>query len=142
MAKIDDGELLVRIMPRAGMDRVYTLHGGHSEPIYQAELRHGRQIIDVRHEVVAGHAAEGHARSTGCPGSPQLRRGRASRTSSPPSPARGWTIPVIYVAGAPPLRDAEHTVLQGGIDQVQNRRVYHEVGASGHADALTSRNST
>ncbi len=119
MARIDGGELFVRTLERAGIDTVFTLHGGHLDSIYQAALDHGLRLIDTRHEQAAGHAADGWARTTG-------RTGVAIVTAGP-----GFTdcitaitnayldcVPTLFVAGAAPLREAETLPLQGGIDQV------------------------
>ena len=36
MGQVDGGELLVRVLERAGIDTVFTLHGGHLDAIYHA----------------------------------------------------------------------------------------------------------
>ncbi|HXF52135.1 MAG TPA: thiamine pyrophosphate-binding protein, partial [Dehalococcoidia bacterium] len=65
MASVDGGELLVRMLTRAGVREAFVLHGGHLDAIFQAALDHGLRLIDVRHEQAAGHAADGWARTTG-----------------------------------------------------------------------------
>jgi len=115
----DGGELLVRTLKQAGVDNAFVLHGGHLDPIFQACLDLDLQLIDTRHEAAAGHAADAYARQTG-------RIGVAMATAGP-----GYTnvltaitqayldrIPVLFIAGAAPLRDAERWPLQGGIDQI------------------------
>lgn len=47
------------------MDTVFTLCGGHIIDIYDGCLDEGIRIVDVRHEQVAAHAADGYARQTG-----------------------------------------------------------------------------
>ena len=119
MAKVDGGELFVRTLEAAGVDTVFTLHGGHLDAIYQALRERPIRLVDMRHEQAAGHAADGFARTTG-------RTGVAIVTAGPgftdciTAIANAWLdcIPVLFVAGAPPLRDAETLPLQGGIDQV------------------------
>jgi len=119
MARIDGGEMLVRVLEQAGIREIFTLHGGHLDAIYQAAR--GRQLrwIDTRHEQAAGHAADGWARTTG-------RVGVAIVTAGPGvtdvvtavTNAYLDCIPTLFVAGAAPLRDAETLPLQGGFDQV------------------------
>lgn len=119
----DGGELLVRTLRQADVSHAFVLHGGHLDPIFQASLDHGLHLIDTRHEAAAGHAADGYARQTG-------RIGVAMATAGP-----GFTnvltaitqayldrIPVLFIAGAAPLRDAERWPLQGGVDQVAMAR--------------------
>ena len=48
-----------------GVDTIFTLCGGHIIDIYDGCLDEGIRIIDVRHEQVAAHAADGYARQTG-----------------------------------------------------------------------------
>jgi acetolactate synthase-1/2/3 large subunit len=102
---------------------IFTLHGGHLDSIFQACLDHDIRLIDTRHEAAAGHAADAYARQTG-------GLGVAIATAGP-----GFTniitaitqayldcVPVLFVAGAAPLRDEEVLPLQGGIDQVAMAR--------------------
>ena len=119
MANVDGGELLVRVLEQAGIDTLFTLHGGHLDAILQAARDRDIRLIDTRHEQAAGHAADGWARTTG-------RTGVALVTAGP-----GFTdcvtaitnayldcVPTLFIAGAAPLREAETLPLQGGIDQV------------------------
>ncbi|MCC6202599.1 MAG: thiamine pyrophosphate-binding protein [Gammaproteobacteria bacterium] len=119
MTEVTGGELVVRMLAQAGVPRVFGLHGAHLEPLFQACLDHGIDLIDTRHEAAAGHAAEGHARVT-------RMLGVALATAGP-----GFTnvltsvanalldrTPVLYLAGEAPLAAAETNTLQGGIDQL------------------------
>ena len=118
-SEITGGELLVRTLAKAGVQHAFGLHGAHLETLFQACQRHGIKLIDTRHEVAAGHAAEGFARAA-------RRLGVAMVTAGP-----GFTnvitsmanahldrTPVLYLSGAAALRDAETNTLQAGIDQV------------------------
>jgi len=119
MAQVNGGELFIRVLESAGIDTLFTLHGGHLDAILQAAAEHDMHLVDMRHEQAAGHAADGWARTTG-------RVGVAIVTAGP-----GFTdcvtaianayldcVPTLFVAGAAPLREAETLPLQGGIDQV------------------------
>jgi acetolactate synthase-1/2/3 large subunit len=119
MAKVDGGELFVRTLEAAGVDTLFTLHGGHLDAIFQATRERRMRLVDMRHEQAAGHAADGFARTTG-------RTGVAIVTAGPgftdcvTAMANAWLdcIPTLFVAGAAPLRDAETLPLQGGLDQL------------------------
>jgi acetolactate synthase I/II/III large subunit len=118
MARVTGGELLVRTLVDAEVKTVFGLHGAHLETIFQACAAHGVPLIDTRHEVAAGHAAEGYARAA-------RRLGVALVTAGPgftnciTSIANAYLdrTPVLYVAGSAALRDAETNTLQAGIDQ-------------------------
>src|SRR5438034_3123287 len=64
MALVDGGDLVVRAIKQEGVDTIFTLCGGHVQAIYDSCIDEGVKVIDVRHEQVAGHAAEGWSRAT------------------------------------------------------------------------------
>ena len=66
--KISGGHLVAKALKNEGVDVIFTLCGGHIIDIYDGCLGEGIKIIDVRHEQVAAHAADGYARMTGKPG--------------------------------------------------------------------------
>lgn len=62
---ISGGHLVARALKNEGVDTIFTLCGGHIIDIYDGCIDEGIRIIDVRHEQVAGHAADGYARQSG-----------------------------------------------------------------------------
>jgi acetolactate synthase-1/2/3 large subunit len=62
---ISGGRLVAKALRNEGVDTIFTLCGGHIIDIYDGCIDEGIRIIDVRHEQVAAHAADGHARQTG-----------------------------------------------------------------------------
>src|SRR5690348_112127 len=66
--KISGGHLVAKALKAEGVDTIYTLCGGHIIDIYDGCVDEGIAVIDVRHEQVAAHAADGYARITGKPG--------------------------------------------------------------------------
>ncbi|MBI3992316.1 MAG: acetolactate synthase [Candidatus Lambdaproteobacteria bacterium] len=68
MGKITGGHLVAKALKNEGVDTIFTLCGGHIIDIYNGCLDEGIRIVDVRHEQVAAHAADGYARVTGRPG--------------------------------------------------------------------------
>ena len=62
---ISGGHLVAKALKSEGVDTIFTLCGGHIIDIYDGCLDEGIRIIDVRHEQVAAHAADGYARQTG-----------------------------------------------------------------------------
>ncbi|WP_330274629.1 thiamine pyrophosphate-binding protein [Lentzea sp. NBC_00516] len=65
---ISGGHLVAKALKAEGVDTIFTLCGGHIIDIYDGCVDEGIAVIDVRHEQVAAHAADGYARITGKPG--------------------------------------------------------------------------
>ena len=62
---VSGGHLVAKALKHEGVDIIFTLCGGHIIDIYDGCVDEGIRIIDVRHEQVAAHAADGYARQTG-----------------------------------------------------------------------------
>ena len=62
---ISGGHLVAKALKAEGVDTIFTLCGGHIIDIYDGCIDEDIRIIDVRHEQVAAHAADGYARQTG-----------------------------------------------------------------------------
>ena len=65
---ISGGHLVAKALKAEGVEVIFTLCGGHIIDIYDGCVDEGIDVIDVRHEQVAAHAADGYARVTGRPG--------------------------------------------------------------------------
>ena len=103
---ISGGHLVAKGLRAEGIDAIFTLCGGHIIDIYDGCVDEGIRVVDVRHEQVAAHAADGYARVTGRPGC-------AVVTAGP-----GTTDAVTGVANA--LRAESPMLLiggQGALDQ-------------------------
>lgn len=66
--RVSGGHLVAKALKAEGVDVIFTLCGGHIIDIYDGCVDEGIDVIDVRHEQVAAHAADGYARVTGKPG--------------------------------------------------------------------------
>jgi len=65
---ISGGHLVAKALKAEGIDVIFTLCGGHIIDIYDGCIDEDIKVVDVRHEQVAAHAADGYARVTGRPG--------------------------------------------------------------------------
>src|ERR1700676_2583434 len=65
---VSGAHLVATGLKNEGIEVIFTLCGGHIIDIYDGCMDEGIKIIDVRHEQVAAHAADGYARVTGRPG--------------------------------------------------------------------------
>ncbi len=119
MTAVCGGDLFVQALKREGVQHIFTLCGGHLNPIYNACLNEGIEIIDVRHEQVAAHAAAGWARATGRPGVSVVTAGPGV-TDSVSGLAEAFTAgcPMVQFGGRAPLSDMDRGALQD-MDQVR-----------------------
>jgi acetolactate synthase-1/2/3 large subunit len=106
---ISGGHLVAKALKAEGIDTIFTLSGGHIIDIYDGCIDEGIRVIDVRHEQVAAHAADGYARVTGRPGC-------AVVTAGP-----GTTDAVTGVANA--LRAESPMLLIGGQGALNQHRM-------------------
>src|SRR3954462_5565263 len=58
------GRLIARRLKAHGVDRLFTLSGGHLFSLYEGCRAEGIEIVDTRHEATAAFAAEGWAKVT------------------------------------------------------------------------------
>jgi acetolactate synthase I/II/III large subunit len=116
---ISGGEIVARILLQAGVGTLFGINGAHVDTIYQAALDHGLPIVDTRHEMNAGHAAEGYARVRNSLGVAVLTAG-GGFTNAVTSMANAHLdrTPVLYLAGSGPMALDQANTLQAGIDQV------------------------
>lgn len=111
------GHVVVDVLARAGTTALFALHGVQIEPLFQACLDRGMQLIDVRHEATAGFAAEAYARVTGtigavavCPGP-----GFTNVLTSIANASIDRTA-VLYIVSSPPNSTQETNGLQVGLN--------------------------
>jgi len=90
---ISGGHLVAKALKNEGVDTIFTLCGGHIIDIYDGCVDEGIRIIDVRHEQVAAHAADGYARQTG-------NSAASSRRPAPDAPTRSRAWPRLFVRRA------------------------------------------
>ncbi len=113
MALVDGGDLVARAIKREGVDTIFTLCGGHVQAIYDSCLDENIRVIDVRHEQVAGHAAEGWSRATRRCGVAVVTAGPGV-TDAVTAIANAWhnKSPVLIIGGRSPLARFEMGALQ------------------------------
>ena len=97
------GALAVAALKAAGVEQIFTLSGGHIFPIYDACVKEGVAIYDVRHEQTATFAAEGFAKLTRQPGVAVLTAGPGV-TNGISAITTAWFngSPLVVLAGRAP----------------------------------------
>ncbi len=68
MAKAEGGRLVARTLHELGVKEIFSLGGGHINPIYNSCLDFGIRIIDTHHEQGASMAADAYGRVKRKPG--------------------------------------------------------------------------
>jgi acetolactate synthase-1/2/3 large subunit len=83
MARLDGGQLAARFLAEAGVRHVFTLSGGPLNPLYNACLDRGIQLVHTRHDGAAAFMAEGYARASRGPGVCAVTLGTAVAMATP-----------------------------------------------------------
>lgn len=100
MTSKSGGQLLVEGLAREGVTRIFSVSGGVINPIYDACLEAGIEVVHTRHEGGAGFMADGWARATGQPGVCVVTLGPGvTNTITPMLTALEAGVPMIVVAG-------------------------------------------
>ena len=111
--RVQGGRLAARAIAAAGVDRVFTLSGGHVMPIYEGSRHEGIRIVDVRHEQSAAHAAEAWGRVRRAAGVALVTAGPGvTGTVTAVANCFAAQTPLVVIGGARPLAQAEWGALQ------------------------------
>lgn len=103
MAMVHGGRLVAQALARHGIDHLFTLCGGHIQPIYDGCLDERIRVVDVRHEQAAGQCADGYARVTGRPGACAVTAGPGiTNVVTAVASALRAGVPMICIGGAGP----------------------------------------
>ena len=108
------GKLAAKALKAAGVECVFTLSGGHVMGIYDGCLDEGIEVVDVRHEQAATHAADAWARlHPGKVGVAILTAGPGV-TDGVTGVANAWRAnsPILVFGGQGPFRHAGRGSLQ------------------------------
>jgi acetolactate synthase I/II/III large subunit len=97
------GRLVARRLKAHGVNRLFTLSGGHLFSIYDGCREEGIEIVDVRHESTAAFAAEGWAKVTREPGVCALTAGPGvTNGMSAMGSAQANHSPMVVLGGRAP----------------------------------------
>lgn len=112
--EVHGGRLVAMALRAAGVETIFTLSGGHVMGIYDGCLDEGIDVIDVRHEQAAVHAADAWARlHPGKVGVAVLTAGPGV-TDGVTGVANAWRAnsPIVVFGGQGPFRNAGRGSLQ------------------------------
>ena len=124
---VSSGQIVAKMLKQEGIKHIFTISGGHIVDIYNGCIDEGIEIIDVRHEQVAAHAADAYARITGLgcavvtagPGTTDAVTGMANafRAESPMLLIGGNSPLKQYRMGG--LQELRHTEMMTPISKVR-----------------------
>jgi acetolactate synthase-1/2/3 large subunit len=124
MAKISGGQIIARALKAEGVDTVFTLTGGHILGIMAGCVAEGINVIDVRHEQAAAHAADAYARLTG-------KLGVALVTAGPGVTDALTGVANAYYANSPMLLlGGRHLLmedLKGGLQEMDHPKLFESI---------------
>lgn len=108
MAKLDGGDLALRVLRKEGVDYLFSLSGTPIRALYDACIDECIKIIDTRHEEAAVHMADGWARVTGQPGVALLTSGPGVANGvCGTAVAHASLSPVVVIGGKSPMSEDE-----------------------------------
>lgn len=101
MAQTDGATILAKALKNEGVEKIFTLTGGHIFRVYQEATKLGIDVIDFRHEGAAAYAAEGYALATGKPGVVILTAGPGvTNAMTQVADCKLGNVPVLFLGGA------------------------------------------
>jgi acetolactate synthase-1/2/3 large subunit len=93
-------DIVVRTLARAGHRTVFTLSGNHIMSIFDAAIDTPLDLVHVRHEAAAVHAADAFGRLTGRPGFAMVTGGPGhANAAAALMTALGQESPVVLLSG-------------------------------------------
>jgi len=124
MAQIHGGQIIARALKHEGVDALFTLTGGHIIPILDGCAQEGIQIVDVRHEQTAAHAAEAYTRLTGKLGVAAVTAGPGvTDTVTGVATAFYGSTPMLVIGGRHMIRQE----LKGGLQEMDHTRLFRSI---------------
>ncbi|MGR8948177.1 MAG: thiamine pyrophosphate-binding protein [Gammaproteobacteria bacterium] len=111
---VHGGRLAAKALKQAGVECIFTLSGGHVMAIYDGCIDEGIEVIDVRHEQAAVHAADAWSRlNPGKIGCAVLTAGPGV-TDGVTGVANAWRAnsPILVIGGQGPFSNMRRGSLQ------------------------------
>jgi len=117
MAQSEGGRLVARTLHELGVTDIFSLAGGHINPVYRACPEFGIRIIDTRHEQGASMAADAYGRAGRKPGVCLVTAGPGfTNTLTGIAASRLANSPLLVISGRSGVEENDRLSLQE-IDQ-------------------------
>ncbi len=126
MTSLHGGQIIARALKQRGVDAVFALTGGHIVPILDGCVLEGIDVVDVRHEQAAAHAAEAYTRLTGRLGTAVVTAGPGV-TGTITAVATAWQhrTPMLVIAGRHYVRQEQ----KGGLQEMDHPQLFRSITA-------------
>jgi len=124
MAMVTGGQLVARMLKTEGVRQIFTLSGLHVAPIYAGCVEEGIQVVDMRHEQAAAHAADAYARLTRGIGVAVVTAGPGVTDAlTGVANANAASSPLLLVGGAAPLFNQS----RGSLQEMEQVDLFHRI---------------
>jgi acetolactate synthase-1/2/3 large subunit len=121
---VTGGQLVARMLKKEGVRCVFTLSGLHVAPIYAGCVEEGIQVIDMRHEQAAAHAADAYARITRGVGVAVVTAGPGVTDAlTGVANANAANSPLILLGGAAPIFNQS----RGSLQEMEQVDLFHRI---------------
>jgi len=124
MAMVTGGQLVARMLKTEGVRQIFTLSGLHVAPIYAGCVEEGIQVVDMRHEQAAAHAADAYARLTRGIGVAVVTAGPGVTDAlTGVANANAANSPLLLLGGAAPLFNQS----RGSLQEMEQVDLFHRI---------------
>ncbi len=124
MATVTGGQLVARMLKKEGVRQIFTLSGLHVAPIYAGCVEEGIQVVDMRHEQAAAHAADAYARLTRGVGVAVVTAGPGVTDAiTGVANANAASSPLLLLGGAAPLFNQS----RGSLQEMEQVDLFHRI---------------
>lgn len=116
---ITGAALAAKALASQGVERVYALHGGHLQRLFDVLPEYDIDLITTRDERAAAYMAHAHYQVTGDPGVVLATAGPGvTNALTGVANAHSYQVPLLLIGGAASLKQQERIALQE-IEQVE-----------------------
>src|SRR5215467_5664371 len=124
MGMTTGGQLVAKMLKKEGVRHIFTLCGLHVAPVYAGCVEEGIQVIDLRHEQAAAHAADAYARLTRGLGVAVVTAGPGV-TDAVTGVANAFAAssPLLLLGGAAPTFNAG----RGSLQEIEQVDLFHPI---------------
>src|SRR5215471_11288864 len=124
MDMVTGGQLVARMLKKEGVRQIFTLSGLHIAPIYAGCVEEGIQVVDMRHEQAAAHAADAYARITRGVGVAVVTAGPGVTDAlTGVANANAANSPLLLLGGAAPLFNQS----RGSLQEMEQVDLFHRI---------------
>ncbi len=124
MAGSTGGQLVARMLKKENVKAIFTLSGLHVAPIYAGCVEEGIQVVDMRHEQAAAHAADAYARITRGVGVAVVTAGPGVTDAlTGVANAHAASSPMILLGGAAPIFNQS----RGSLQEMEQVDLFHRI---------------